>query len=89
MRLISYLDELGWTQTRLSKESGISSSTIRRILMEETIQRKVGEQICKTLSTALGRTIRLQDVNEIHLQEAERPERRKRNQPPENGKEQP
>lgn len=79
MKLISYLDELGWTQNRLSNESKVSSSTIRRILNEEVTQRQIGEKICKTLSTALGRTIRLQDVDEIHLQAAERPERRKHN----------
>jgi predicted transcriptional regulator len=77
VKLISFLDELGWTQTRLSQESRVSSSTIRRILMGEDIQRQIAEDICKTLTRALGRTIRLQDVDEIHLQSAERPERRK------------
>lgn len=77
MKLVSYLDELGWTQSRLWKESNVSLSTIRRILMGEDIQRQTGEQICAALTKALGRTIRLQDVDEIHLQSTERPERRK------------
>lgn len=77
MRLIDYLDELGWTQSRFSQESRVSPTTLRRILQGTTIQRQTAEDICKTLSTALGRPIKIRDVNELHIQAAERPERRK------------
>jgi hypothetical protein len=55
------------------------------IILGETIQREKAEKICKTLSAALGRTIRLQDVDEIHLQSIERPERRKSAKPEQDG----
>ena len=78
MRLITYLDELNWTQTRLVKESGISATTIQRIIKgEATLQRKNAEILCATLTRALHRDIHPQDVDEIQTAKAERPERRK------------
>lgn len=79
MRLVTYLDELNWTQTRLHDESGLSSSTIQRIMQGKgTVQRKNAEILCATLSRALHREIRIQDIDELQTASAERPERRKR-----------
>jgi DNA-binding Xre family transcriptional regulator len=84
MRLVNYLDELNWTQVRLWKESGVSSSTIQRLQKGHPIQREKAEAICKTLSNALGRQIRVVDIDEITVASTERPERRKQ-KPEENG----
>lgn len=77
MKIISLLDELGWTQFRLAIEAHVSPSTIRRLVQGQTINRQNAEVVCLTLSSALGRKINLRDVDEISISRAERPERRK------------
>lgn len=87
MRLVNYLDELNWTKNRLDDESGVSISTIQRMLQGHPIQRKTADAICETLTRALGRQIRVNDVDEIKVVSTERPERRKqKSEEPETGK---
>lgn len=80
MRIIDYLDRLNWTQTRLSQEAHVSTSTVQRLVQAKSISRQNADKICDTLSRALGYKVELHDVNEVHVIRAERPERRK--QPP-------
>jgi plasmid maintenance system antidote protein VapI len=77
MRLVNFLDELNWTQTRLAEEAHVSISTVSRVVQSQTISRQNADKICKALTTALQRPIRLQDIDEIHTPRVERPERRK------------
>lgn len=79
VKLTTYLDELNWTQTRLAQESKVSVSTIGRLIQgEHEMQRNSADKICATLSQALGRTIKLGDVDEISVLASARPERRKK-----------
>lgn len=77
MKIISLLDELGWTQFRLAVESRVSPSTIRRLVQGDVVNRQTAEAICTTLSKALERKINLRDIDEMNISRAERPERRK------------
>lgn len=77
MRIIDYLDNLNWTQTRLSQEAHVSTSTVQRLVQAKPISRQNANKICAALTQALGYPVALHDVNEIHVTRAERPERRK------------
>lgn len=82
MRLIDYLDSLNWTQQRLAQEAGISISTVQRVVQAKTISRQNANQICTALSKALQIPVEPHDINEIHVLRAERPERRKHKEEP-------
>jgi DNA-binding Xre family transcriptional regulator len=71
MRLIDYLDKLNWTQTRLADEADISTSTVKRALDANSINRDSANAICIALSRGLKREITIEDVNE--LQQHQRP----------------
>lgn len=77
MRIIDYLDTLNWTQTRLAAEAHVSTSTIQRLVQAKPITRVNADKICATLTLAMGYTVTLHDINELHRTRAERPERRK------------
>lgn len=77
MRIIDYLDNLNWTQTRLSIEAKVSASTVQRLVQGKSISRQNADKICDALTLAMGHKVSLHDVNEIHVTRAERPERRK------------
>jgi transcriptional regulator with XRE-family HTH domain len=77
LKIISLLDELGWTQFRLAIEAHVSPSTIRRLVQGAVVNRQTAEAICTTLSRALERKIGLRDIDELSMSPAERPERRK------------
>jgi DNA-binding Xre family transcriptional regulator len=79
MKLVNYLDELNWTKKRLDTESGISITTIQRMLQGHPVQRETADAICDTLTRALGRTIKINDVDEITVVSTERPKRKKHN----------
>lgn len=77
MRIIDFLDNLNWTQSRLAQEAHVSTSTVQRLVGAKSISRQNAEKICNTLTNALGYTVSIHDINEMQVSAAERPQRRK------------
>lgn len=83
MRIIDYLNALNWTQQRLAQEAHVSISTVQRVVQAKTISRQNADKICEALSNGLHIPVLPRDINEIHTTRAERPERRKHKEGPE------
>ena len=77
MRILDYPDTLAWSQADLAREADISTSTVRRVMKEETISRRNAQAICTALSRGLKRPIALSDVNELHISKTVRGPRKK------------
>ena len=62
MTLEEYRKRLGWSQSELSRQSGVSYPTISKAEKGESINGKSAALICKALSRGYNREIMITDV---------------------------
>ncbi len=67
MDLREYCKQLGWDATELSRQAGINTKTARRAMLGEVVSSRVAREIAKALSTALGRTINVGDLEGLRV----------------------
>ncbi len=82
MRLGDLLNKFGWSQADLARHAGISTTTVRRVLMQESISRRNAQKIVDTFSAKLHIELSIPDINELHISDYQRPERQKKPRPP-------
>jgi transcriptional regulator with XRE-family HTH domain len=77
MRLGDLLNKLAWSQADLARNAGISSTTVRRVLLGQPISRRNAQAICDALGVALRLPLETTDINEMHISDYQRKERQK------------
>jgi transcriptional regulator with XRE-family HTH domain len=82
MRLGDLLNKLGWGQADLSRNAGVSTTTIRRVFLQQSVSRRNAQKMVNTLGDALHIPLEISDINELHISDYQRPERQKIPRPP-------
>lgn len=77
MRLGDLINKLSWSQADLARNAGVSTTTVRRVLLGQSISRRNAQAICKALGDALELRLESTDINEMHITDYERPQRQK------------
>jgi ribosome-binding protein aMBF1 (putative translation factor) len=82
MRLGDLLDKLGWAQADLARKANVSTTTVRRVFLQQSISRRNAQKIIDTLGEALHIPLETTNINEMHLTSYQRPGRQKIPRPP-------
>lgn len=82
MRLGDLLNKLGWAQADLARKANVSTTTVRRVFLQQSISRRNAQKIVDTLSEALRIPLECPDINELHISDYQRPQRQKIPRPP-------
>jgi len=82
MRLGDLLNKLGWAQADLARNANISTTTVRRVFLQQSISRRNAQKIVESLSTALRIPLETTDINELHISDFQRTARQKIPRPP-------
>ena len=65
--LKEYRLEAGYSYAELSRRANVSEPTVRRAENGDPVQEVKAAQIAKALSEALGRVIRIQDIDGLNI----------------------
>jgi transcriptional regulator with XRE-family HTH domain len=67
MTLQEYRQSLGWSLAELARKANIDNTTARKAEAGEVISGRTGAAIAKALSEALGRTVRISDIEGMEV----------------------
>jgi transcriptional regulator with XRE-family HTH domain len=65
--LQEYRQLLGWSLAELARQAHIDTNTARKAESGEVVSGRTGAAIAKALSQALGRTIRISDIEGLEV----------------------
>ena len=82
MRLGDLLNKFGWSQADLARNAQVSTTTIRRVFLQENISRRNAQKIVDACSAKLHIELSIPDINELHITDYQRPNRQKKPRPP-------
>lgn len=82
MRLGDLLNKFGWSQADLARHAQVSTTTIRRVFLQESISRRNAQKIVEACSEKLHIELSIPDINELHISDYQRPNRQKKPRPP-------
>jgi hypothetical protein len=82
MRLGDLLNKLTWGQADLARHANVSTTTVRRVFLQQPVSRRNAQKIVDCLSEALRIPLESSDINELHISDFQRPERQKIPRPP-------
>lgn len=67
MNLREYRAYLGWSAAELARRAGIDGQTVRRVERGEPTYLHTAGAIATALSKALGRTIRIEEIDGLNV----------------------
>jgi transcriptional regulator with XRE-family HTH domain len=67
MTLLAYRESLGWSRAELAREAKLDYQTVTKAENGERITGRSARAIASALSTALGRTISIQEISGLNV----------------------